>query len=164
MDLHWYLRTLEDVVIYVLSSSFSIQASRLEGLTGVWEFSRIIGLNGITNLESDTSASANNKNPGSCHALLVGDPLEKAALKGIESYKSDDKAIPKKGMARFDFSWGDQEYHQETLENLRVVIKSTKKLYAERAWQPNLLAPNYQLSQLYLTKPTKLSSLVSKGS
>ncbi|KAH1159924.1 hypothetical protein GYH30_031616 [Glycine max] len=37
MDLHWYLRTLEDVVIYVLSSSFSIQASRLEGLTGVWK-------------------------------------------------------------------------------------------------------------------------------
>ncbi|KAK7305081.1 hypothetical protein VNO77_42981 [Canavalia gladiata] len=36
MDLHWYLRTLEEVVIRVLSSTFSIQASRLEGLTGVW--------------------------------------------------------------------------------------------------------------------------------
>ena len=36
MDLHWYLRTLEEVVIRVLSSAFSIQASRLEGLTGVW--------------------------------------------------------------------------------------------------------------------------------
>ncbi|KAH1239511.1 Octanoyltransferase LIP2p, chloroplastic [Glycine max] len=36
MDLHWYLRTLEEVVIRVLSSSCSIQASRLEGLTGVW--------------------------------------------------------------------------------------------------------------------------------
>ncbi|KAH9602698.1 hypothetical protein KSS87_018267 [Heliosperma pusillum] len=36
MDLHWYLRTLEDVVIRVLSSAFSIKASRLEGLTGVW--------------------------------------------------------------------------------------------------------------------------------
>ncbi|KAL8463122.1 hypothetical protein ACS0TY_033955 [Phlomoides rotata] len=40
----------------------------------------------------------------SCHALvfvdnkLVGDPLEKAALKGIEwTYKSDEKAMPKKG-------------------------------------------------------------------
>ncbi|XP_073306723.1 probable manganese-transporting ATPase PDR2 [Primulina huaijiensis] len=40
----------------------------------------------------------------SCHALvfvdnkLVGDPLEKAALKGIEwTYKSDEKATPKKG-------------------------------------------------------------------
>lgn len=36
MDLHWYLRTLEEVVIRVLSSTFSIQASRKEGLTGVW--------------------------------------------------------------------------------------------------------------------------------
>uniref|UniRef100_A0A5B7AJU9 lipoyl(octanoyl) transferase n=1 Tax=Davidia involucrata TaxID=16924 RepID=A0A5B7AJU9_DAVIN len=36
MDLHWYLRALEDVVIRVLSSTFSIKASRLEGLTGVW--------------------------------------------------------------------------------------------------------------------------------
>ncbi|TKY46855.1 Plastidial lipoyltransferase 2 [Spatholobus suberectus] len=36
MDLHWYLRTLEEVVIRVLSSTFSIHASRLEGLTGVW--------------------------------------------------------------------------------------------------------------------------------
>lgn len=36
MDLHWYLRTLEEVVIRALSSTFSIRASRLEGLTGVW--------------------------------------------------------------------------------------------------------------------------------
>ncbi|KAF9618106.1 hypothetical protein IFM89_000065 [Coptis chinensis] len=36
MDLHWYLRTLEEVVIRVLSSTFCIKASRLEGLTGVW--------------------------------------------------------------------------------------------------------------------------------
>ncbi|KAG5033909.1 octanoyltransferase LIP2p, chloroplastic-like [Glycine soja] len=36
MDLHWYLRTLEEVVIRALSSTFSIQASRVEGLTGVW--------------------------------------------------------------------------------------------------------------------------------
>ncbi|KAJ4981963.1 hypothetical protein NE237_032800 [Protea cynaroides] len=36
MDLHWYLRALEEVVIRVLSSTFSIKASRLDGLTGVW--------------------------------------------------------------------------------------------------------------------------------
>uniref|UniRef100_A0A7C9CIR1 lipoyl(octanoyl) transferase n=1 Tax=Opuntia streptacantha TaxID=393608 RepID=A0A7C9CIR1_OPUST len=36
MDLHWYLRALEEVVIQVLFSAFSIEASRLEGLTGVW--------------------------------------------------------------------------------------------------------------------------------
>ncbi|KAJ4850331.1 Octanoyltransferase LIP2p, chloroplastic, partial [Turnera subulata] len=36
MDLHWYLRALEEVVIRVLDSTFSIKASRVEGLTGVW--------------------------------------------------------------------------------------------------------------------------------
>ncbi|KAG8380593.1 hypothetical protein BUALT_Bualt06G0031600 [Buddleja alternifolia] len=33
-------------------------------------------------------------------------------------------------VARFDFSWGDAEFHQETLENLNVAIKTTKKLCA----------------------------------
>ncbi|XP_055830608.1 pyruvate kinase 1, cytosolic-like [Solanum dulcamara] len=38
----------------------------------------------------------------------------------------------KSGMsvARFDFSWGDAEFHQETLENLRAAIKKSKKLCA----------------------------------
>ncbi|KAM7270531.1 hypothetical protein ACFE04_029745 [Oxalis oulophora] len=30
-------------------------------------------------------------------------------------------------VARFDFSWLDQDYHQETLENLKIASKSTKK-------------------------------------
>ncbi|VFQ80269.1 unnamed protein product [Cuscuta campestris] len=36
----------------------------------------------------------------------------------------------KSGMsvARFDFSWGDSEYHQETLENLKTASKNTKKM------------------------------------
>lgn len=33
-------------------------------------------------------------------------------------------------VARFDFSWGDPEYHQETLDNLKAAVKSTKKLCA----------------------------------
>ncbi|KAL0317306.1 UNVERIFIED_CONTAM: Pyruvate kinase, cytosolic [Sesamum angustifolium] len=33
-------------------------------------------------------------------------------------------------VARFDFSWGDAEYHQETLENLKAAVRSTKKLCA----------------------------------
>ncbi|KAG8374175.1 hypothetical protein BUALT_Bualt11G0103500 [Buddleja alternifolia] len=33
-------------------------------------------------------------------------------------------------VARFDFSLGDAEYHQETLENLKTAIRSTKKLCA----------------------------------
>ncbi|KAK9055135.1 hypothetical protein SSX86_026217 [Deinandra increscens subsp. villosa] len=36
MDLHWYMRALEEVVIRVLSSTFSLKASRVDGLTGVW--------------------------------------------------------------------------------------------------------------------------------
>ncbi|KAG8377707.1 hypothetical protein BUALT_Bualt08G0060800 [Buddleja alternifolia] len=36
MDLHWYLRALEEVVIRALSSAFGIKALRVEGLTGVW--------------------------------------------------------------------------------------------------------------------------------
>ncbi|KAH7848879.1 hypothetical protein Vadar_009675 [Vaccinium darrowii] len=36
MDLHWYFRSLEEVVIRVLFSTFSIKASRIEGMTGVW--------------------------------------------------------------------------------------------------------------------------------
>ena len=33
-------------------------------------------------------------------------------------------------VARFDFSWGDPDYHQETLENLKAAVKSAKKLCA----------------------------------
>ncbi|KAI5648499.1 hypothetical protein M9H77_34504 [Catharanthus roseus] len=33
-------------------------------------------------------------------------------------------------VARFDFSWGDAEFHQQTLENLKAAIKSTRKLCA----------------------------------
>ncbi|KAK3422186.1 hypothetical protein EUGRSUZ_G02720 [Eucalyptus grandis] len=33
-------------------------------------------------------------------------------------------------VARFDFSWGDAEFHQETLENMKAAVKSTKKLCA----------------------------------
>ncbi|RVW92229.1 Pyruvate kinase 1, cytosolic [Vitis vinifera] len=33
-------------------------------------------------------------------------------------------------VARFDFSWLDGDYHQETLENLRIAVKNVKKLCA----------------------------------
>lgn len=33
-------------------------------------------------------------------------------------------------VARFDFSWGDTEFHQQTLEYLKTAIKSSKKLCA----------------------------------
>ncbi|KAJ7279824.1 hypothetical protein O6H91_Y377000 [Diphasiastrum complanatum] len=42
------------------------------------------------------------------------------------------EALLKAGMsvARFDFSWGDEEYHQATLENLKKAVKNTKQLCA----------------------------------
>ncbi|KAE9465889.1 hypothetical protein C3L33_02197, partial [Rhododendron williamsianum] len=33
-------------------------------------------------------------------------------------------------VARFDFSWLDENYHQETLDNLRVAVKNVKRLCA----------------------------------
>nr|XP_023900330.1 putative lipoyltransferase-like protein, chloroplastic [Quercus suber]POF20638.1 putative lipoyltransferase-like protein, chloroplastic [Quercus suber] len=47
MDLHWYLRALEEVVIRVLFSTFSITASRLEGFTGVWVGDKKVAMVGI---------------------------------------------------------------------------------------------------------------------
>lgn len=47
MDLHWYLRSLEEVIIRVLWSTFSMKASRLEGLTGVWVGNRKLAAIGI---------------------------------------------------------------------------------------------------------------------
>lgn len=35
-DLHWYLRSLESVVIKTLADEYGLTASRKEGLTGVW--------------------------------------------------------------------------------------------------------------------------------
>lgn len=42
------------------------------------------------------------------------------------------EALLKAGMsvARFDFSWGDDAYHQETLENLKKAVKNTRRLCA----------------------------------
>jgi pyruvate kinase len=33
-------------------------------------------------------------------------------------------------VARFDFSWGDEEYHQGTLDNLKIAVKNTRRLCA----------------------------------
>ncbi|BFG21172.1 hypothetical protein CerSpe_074460 [Prunus speciosa] len=52
---------------------------------------------------------------------------------GINSQSVETiSACLKAGMsvARFDFSWGDAEFHQKTLENLKIAIKRTKKLCA----------------------------------
>lgn len=35
-DLHWYIRSLEQVVIHMLQKFYNLQAERKQGLTGVW--------------------------------------------------------------------------------------------------------------------------------
>lgn len=40
-------------------------------------------------------------------------------------------------VARFDFSWGDEAYHQETLDNLKTAVKNTRRLCAVCLWPPS---------------------------
>lgn len=47
-------------------------------------------------------------------------------------------------VARFDFSWGDAEFHQETLENLRAAVKKSKKLCAVSSVAP-AIPTNYSV-------------------
>ncbi|TVU49331.1 hypothetical protein EJB05_00639, partial [Eragrostis curvula] len=47
MDHHRYLRSLEEVIIRALKSAFSIKASRVEGLTGVWVGDKKVAAIGI---------------------------------------------------------------------------------------------------------------------
>lgn len=70
------------------------------------EFQGVAGLSGNVDLDSDMTKMPNRTLEilAACHALvfvdnkLVGDPLEKAAMKGIDwIYTSDEKAMPKRG-------------------------------------------------------------------
>eukprot|EP01018_Ginkgo_biloba_P026701 Gb_06520 [translate_table: standard] len=47
MDLHWYLRSLEEVIIRALWSTFSLKASRIDVLTGVWVGNQKVAAIGI---------------------------------------------------------------------------------------------------------------------
>ncbi|XP_027098652.1 probable manganese-transporting ATPase PDR2 [Coffea arabica] len=102
------------------------------------EFSGVGGLTDREELETEMS-----KVPGrtqeilaSCHALvfvdnkLVGDPLEKAALKGIDwTYKSDEKAIPKKGSG--DAVQIVQRHHFASyLKRMAVVVRVQEQFFA----------------------------------
>lgn len=102
------------------------------------EFSGVGGLTDCEELETEMS-----KVPGrtqeilaSCHALvfvdnkLVGDPLEKAALKGIDwTYKSDEKAIPKKGSG--DAVQIVQRHHFAShLKRMAVVVRVQEQFFA----------------------------------
>ncbi|KAG2668539.1 hypothetical protein I3843_15G159800 [Carya illinoinensis] len=102
------------------------------------EFCGVGGLTGNVDLESDMS-----KVPlrtveilASCHALvfvdnkLVGDPLEKAALKGIDwSYKSDEKAMPKKGSGNA-VQIVQRHHFASHLKRMAVVVRTQEEFFA----------------------------------
>lgn len=102
------------------------------------EFRGVGGLNGSTELESDmTSVPLRTMEIlASCHALvfvdnkLVGDPLEKAALNGIDwSYKSDEKAMPKKGGGHA-VQIVQRHHFASHLKRMAVVVRIQEEFFA----------------------------------
>ncbi|KAL8136980.1 hypothetical protein V2J09_002981 [Rumex salicifolius] len=102
------------------------------------EFCGVAGTTESVELESDVKKVPSRALEilGSCHSLvfvdnkLVGDPLEKAALKGIEwSYKSDEKAMPKKGSG--NAVQIVQRYHFASyLKRMSVIARVQEEFFA----------------------------------
>uniref|UniRef100_A0A5B6ZWT1 Putative manganese-transporting ATPase PDR2 isoform X1 n=1 Tax=Davidia involucrata TaxID=16924 RepID=A0A5B6ZWT1_DAVIN len=102
------------------------------------EFSGVVGLTSNMDLETDMT-----KVPvrtmeilASCHALvfvdnkLVGDPLEKAALKGIDwTYKSDEKAMPKRGAGNA-VQIVQRHHFASHLKRMAVVVRVQEQFFA----------------------------------
>ncbi|KAK9122525.1 hypothetical protein Sjap_012127 [Stephania japonica] len=102
------------------------------------EFRGVVGLSESTDLESDMS-----KVPvrtaevlASCHALvyvdnrLVGDPLEKAAIKGIDwNYTSDEKAVPRRGGGRA-VQIIQRHHFASHLKRMAVVVRIEEEFFA----------------------------------
>lgn len=102
------------------------------------EFSGVGGLTDSEDLETEMSKVPDRALEilASCHALvfvdnkLVGDPLEKAALKGIEwSYKSDEKAMPKKGGAN-SVQIVQRHHFASHLKRMAVVVRVQEQFLA----------------------------------
>ncbi|KAG8376204.1 hypothetical protein BUALT_Bualt09G0038800 [Buddleja alternifolia] len=102
------------------------------------EFSGVGGLTDSEDLDTEMSKVPDRTLEilASCHALvfvdnkLVGDPLEKAALKGIEwSYKSDEKAMPKKGSGNF-VQIVQRHHFASYLKRMSVVVRVQEEFFA----------------------------------
>ncbi|KAL6179089.1 hypothetical protein ACLB2K_050605 [Fragaria x ananassa] len=102
------------------------------------EFCGVVGLAGSTDLEPDMSKvdCQTLEILASCHALvfvdnkLVGDPLEKATLKGIDwSFKSDDKAMPKKGNGKA-VQIVQRHHFASYLKRMAVVVRIEESFFA----------------------------------
>lgn len=102
------------------------------------EFQGVVGSTGSMDLESDMT-----KVPvrtvevlAACHALvfvdnkLVGDPLEKAALKGIDwIYTSDEKAMPKRGSGHA-VQIVQRHHFASHLKRMAVVVRVQEQFFA----------------------------------
>ncbi|XP_062026256.1 probable manganese-transporting ATPase PDR2 [Rosa rugosa] len=102
------------------------------------EFCGVVGLAGSTDLEPDMTKVHGRTLEilASCHALvfvdnkLVGDPLEKAALKGIDwSFKSDEKAMPKKGTGQA-VQIVQRHHFASHLKRMAVVVRIEENFFA----------------------------------
>ncbi|KAL4184272.1 hypothetical protein AMTRI_Chr10g224740 [Amborella trichopoda] len=102
------------------------------------EFQGIVGLSGSMDLESDTSKvpARSLEILASCHALVfvdnkqVGDPLEKAALKGIDwIYTSDEKAMPKRG-AGHAVQILQRHHFASHLKRMAVVVRVQEEYFS----------------------------------
>ncbi|KAG8376225.1 hypothetical protein BUALT_Bualt09G0040900 [Buddleja alternifolia] len=102
------------------------------------EFSGVGGLTDSEDLDTEMSKVPDRTLEilASCHALvfvdnkLVGDPLEKAALKGIEwGYKSDEKAMPKKGSGNF-VQIVQRHHFASYLKRMSVVVRVQEEFFA----------------------------------
>lgn len=90
MDLHWYLKALEEVVIRVLQSTFSIKASRLEGLTGVWVGKYMLSLVilGICNRKTGEFPHSPGAIEGLCiYVLQQEDNIKNGCLSFLNHYR-----------------------------------------------------------------------------
>ncbi|KAK9156520.1 hypothetical protein Scep_003094 [Stephania cephalantha] len=102
------------------------------------EFRGVVGLSESTDLESDMSRVPVRTAEvlASCHALvyvdnrLVGDPLEKAAIKGIDwNYTSDEKAVPRRGGGRA-VQIIQRHHFASHLKRMAVVVRIEEEFFA----------------------------------
>ncbi|KAJ4966751.1 hypothetical protein NE237_018600 [Protea cynaroides] len=102
------------------------------------EFRGVVGLTDSLDLQSDmTNVPARTLEIlAACHALvfvdnkLVGDPLEKAALKGVDwTYTSDEKAMPKKGGGQ-SVQIVQRHHFASHLKRMSVIVRVQEEFFA----------------------------------
>ncbi|GAB4853618.1 Probable manganese-transporting ATPase pdr2 [Ancistrocladus abbreviatus] len=102
------------------------------------EFCGVVGATDCMELETDVKKfpARTLEILASCHALvfvdnkLVGDPLEKAALKGIDwTYNSDEKAMPKKGTGQ-PVQIVQRHHFASHLKRMAVVVRVQEEFLA----------------------------------